>query len=447
MLLRENDRKTAGVDRRSTSLAEASTPVTPFTYHASYPGISKPLKRTLSKRGLKPSLTKDPRCVFEFSQRTKACFERAHAHTLVTSNIFVHRGLADKARLARLLSGKRCHPSPTYVVRGQNELSTLIKGWEPTDKDEHPWCLKAASVNNSLGVAFYPSIASLVQRAGEFFQRVPDKAYIIQPYIEEALLYKKRKCHIRLNVLVVGSCGHVYVHKEPVLHVAPLEYDAATEGNYDNAGVHITNHVAHRKTKVVHGIEVESDGTPRSRVTLNDLEVDTGCPGFAKEAFAKMCDAVREVFQSVVGKGNEFLPAENCFELFGVDFLLKRSKGGQEKESLDFEAIVLEVNSGPGLEGRVDEILCEDILDDTLRIVLDPWHNFITKATTTGCLRSLPRVPFPECPNGYRHLGAFFDKKPKREGMKESPFLVSDAFVKHVNKVLEWTKTLDDTTS
>ena len=172
---------------------------------------------------------------------------------------------------------------------------------------------------------------SLVQRAAEFFGRVPDKAYIIQPYVRETLLYKKRKCHIRLNVLVAGSSGHVYVHREPVLHVAPLEYEATTEGGYDNVGVHITNHVAHRKPKSVAGAEIEAGDSARNRVTLNDLEADLGCPGFAKEAFTKMCGAVREVFQAVVGKGNEFLPTENCFELFGIDFLFKHSKGEKKK--------------------------------------------------------------------------------------------------------------------
>ena len=421
---------------------------TPFTYRAAYPGIGKPLKRALARRGMRPSLTKDPRCVFEFSQRTKACFERAHAHTLVTSNIFVHRGLADKARLATLLAGKRCHPNPTYTVRGHDDLIDLLGKREPSDRDEGPWCLKAATVNNSLGVAFFPSLSNLAQRADEFFQRVRDETYILQPYVKDTVLYRKKKCHVRLNILVVGPAGHVYVHNEPVLHVAPLEYGAAADDGYENAGVHVTNHVAHQHTKTGSGAGVVAD-----RVTLADMEKDLGCPGFASDAFRKMCGAVREIFQSVVGKGNEFLPVENCFELFGVDFLFERTAGGglsvetDEATSSHFEAIVLEVNSGPGLEGRVDEALCEAILEDTLRIVLDPWHNYVLQGELDANTKT---TPTPDCPAGYTYIGAFFEKHEHAEanannGTSESPFLVSDTFLRHAHKVLKWTKTLEDT--
>ena len=131
-------------------------------------------------------------------------------------------------------------------------------------------------------------------------------------------------------------------------------------------------------------------------------------------------------FQSVVGKGNEFLPAENCFELFGVDFLLKRSKGGLEKESLDFEAIVLEVNSGPGLEGRVDEILCEDILMILSVLSLIPGTISSCKLRTQNVSVRCHEYPFQNVRTGIGILGhSLLIKNQKCEGMKESPFLVS----------------------
>lgn len=58
----------------------------------------------------------------------------------------------------------------------------------------------------------------------------------------------------------------------------------------------------------------------------------------------------------------KFLPMPNAFELFGFDFLLDK----------EMQPYLLEVNEGPALEGHCKPEVCQKVVEDTLRIVLDP---------------------------------------------------------------------------
>jgi hypothetical protein len=381
-----------------------------FTYRLAYPGVHAPATRCFQRRGMRPSLPKDPRCVFEFAQRSRATFQRAHGHTCVTNNIFVHRGLADKARLACVLSAMPADaappfPAPSFVGDGPVALMHAAAG--DTSHRNGPWCIKAASVNNSLGLHFFPSWAALRDGLEEFCARhAEERAFVVQPYVADRLvLYHGRKCHVRLNVLVAGRQGHVFVHRTPVVHVAQAVFEPAA---YEDRAVHITNHVASHTTA--------------SRVTLAHVGEDAGVDALATCAFDAMCDSVARLMRGLVGHGNEFLPTENCFELYGFDFFLQHTDEGV------LRPVLLEVNSGPGLEGRVDERLCEEIIEDTLQLVLDPWHD---PAAAVG------KAP---CPAGYRALGPFFGTPSPQRPLD----VASATFLAHLEKVRRFERRLDD---
>ena len=404
-----------------------------YKFHVSYPALNAPAKSCFRRRSVMPTLPFDKRCIFQFATRTKSTFKRIHSHTMVGSNFFLHSGLCDKAKLATVLQ-QHCNergiapsivPSPTLVGSEYTSLAKQI--YRLTTDAQHiaeaegtPWCLKASNVNNSLGVKFYPSLQALASDLKRFVSTVKDKSYLIQPYVRHTLKYKSRKCHVRVNVLVVGGRAHVYVHRDCVVHVAMAVAETDTE-NFDDDRVHITNHASNNKAR----------GTALS---LAELEADAQVDGLADWLFSRFCNAVREVFVALEGRGDLFLPVENSFEIFGADFLVVEDQpwaSGAER----YGCRLLEINSGPGLEGRVDPTLCECILDDTLKIVFDPWYNALRRASASprdlGLWQQLDTAP-RRIPDGYQYVGALAPNS------AASSFLVSKAFEKYASRLYQF---------
>jgi hypothetical protein len=91
-----------------------------------------------------------------------------------------------------------------------------------------------------------------------------------------------------------------------------------------------------------------------------------------------------------------FVPAPNAFEVFGFDFLLSergmsqytgetgpvagepRPVGAQDVGPWP---VLLEVNGGPALEGAAWPELCREVVEDTLRVAVDPWLNAMKQAS------------------------------------------------------------------
>ncbi len=395
-----------------------------YKYHVSYPSLNRPMKINFNtaSRGLSPTLPRDKRCIFQFATRTKTSFKRIHSHTLVGSSYYLHSGLCDKSKLAQVVEAyfrscqqqtgnddkgnttvnnsatiqcttntnpiyaKTCFiPSPSFVGSNYVALTKqiyhlLVKNTDNPNEHtgntmEQPWCLKAANVNNGLGVKFYKNLNTLASDMKQFTMDVKDKSYIIQPYIQNTLKYQNKKCHIRLNFLVVGGRAHIYVHRDCVVHVAakaavPAGRARTHKDAYDDHAVHLTNHVAKKGLSNNNSMSTQQH-IPTKIITLLDLEKDRNVPNLANCLFEDMCNVIKQVFAILNGRGDLFLPVENTFEMFGADFLVQTN---ENNETGKYKCILLEINSGPGLEGRVNPELCTKIMNDTLKIVFDPWY-------------------------------------------------------------------------
>ena len=325
--------------------------------------------------------------------------------------LFLHSGLCDKAKLATVLQ-EHCNergialcivPSPTMVGSDYTSLAKHIyrlstNAERMAQAEQTPWCLKASNVNNSLGVKFYPSLQALTSDLRRFVATVKDKSYLIQPYIRNTLKYRSRKCHVRVNILVVGGSAHVYVHRDCVVHVA-ASVAATDNDDFDDDLVHITNHASKPNT----------DG---GALSLTELEADAQVDGLADRLFSLFCNTVRQVFAAMEGRGDLFLPCRELFRAFGADFLVVEDNPGSNGAER-FGCRLLEINSGPGLEGRVDPTLCESIVDDTLKIVFDPWYNTLRRASASpvdlGLWQQLDAAP-ATVPDRYHYLGALAPK-------------------------------------
>ena len=260
------------------------------------------------------------------------------------------------------------------------------------DSASGPWVLKAAETNNALGVVIFHNAGDLMRKL-EDLDNEPEPSFagsrgsskrvsenhVLQRYITRPFLLDSAKFHLRINVLVVGhsdnSCCEVYVHSGIVAHVSTQHFVSSSEDKF----VHVTNHSVQRA----------HPDYDRSKHTLDLSELERrvvasrgdSWKGFGEEIFTQACKIVAGVFKVATQRPRDFRPMNSCFEVFGFDFLPMECDlvGNQDSHTPQSSAFpvklqLLEINGGPALEGAARPDICRKVVDDVLRVVLDPWY-------------------------------------------------------------------------
>ena len=178
---------------------------------------------------------------------------------------------------------------------------------------------------------------------------------IIQKYLDNPLLYKKRKFDIRCFALL-DSNFNLYYCKEGHLKGSSELYNVENTNKF----IHITNYSFQKKSssfaKYEYGNEISYDSFKQF------LEEE----GFPSDKFNKVIEDMKFLikisFKSVsqkIYKTSEVL----CFELFGYDFIIDN----------EFKPWILEINNNPGLgiSSPVIKKIIPRMLDDAFRLTLD----------------------------------------------------------------------------
>ena len=178
---------------------------------------------------------------------------------------------------------------------------------------------------------------------------------IVQKYLDNPLLYKKRKFDIRCYVLVDGNLN-VYFCREGHLKGSSEFYDINTTNKF----IHITNHSLQKKSAKFEQYEY---GNEMSYADFKKFMKEEQIP---LEKFNNMIEdmkiLVKISFKSVGKKLLKVTPVF-CFEIFGYDFILDN----------DFRPWILEINNNPGLgiSSPVIQKLVPRMFDDALRLTID----------------------------------------------------------------------------
>ena len=178
---------------------------------------------------------------------------------------------------------------------------------------------------------------------------------IIQKYLDNPLLYKKRKFDIRCFALLDSNLN-LYYCKEGHLKGSSELYNVENTNKF----IHITNYSFQKKSssfaKYEYGNEISYDSFKQF------LEEE----GFPPDKFNTMIEDMKFLikisFKSVsqkIYKTSEVL----CFELFGYDFIIDN----------EFKPWILEINNNPGLgiSSPVIKKIIPRMLDDAFRLTID----------------------------------------------------------------------------
>ena len=180
---------------------------------------------------------------------------------------------------------------------------------------------------------------------------------IIQKYIEKPLLYKGRKCDMRIWVLLTQSMK-VYVFKEGHLKTCSVEFNI----NSNNAFTHITNYSFQKYNDNFQRFEKGNEVPFSEFQKFIDENYNNKQYKLNKDLMIKVKEIVSISMRSVKEKINKN-NRNHQFEIFGYDFMLDE----------DFNLFLIEINTNPGLEESSPwiKIIVPRMLDDALRLTLD----------------------------------------------------------------------------
>lgn len=255
---------------------------------------------------------------------------------------------------------------PTVSVSHPPEMDPvqLVEAMQKKGSYSSDYVIKHSRGANGNDIFIARGIDELSEKLHLTRDKIPKDTgtWLVQQYIGDIVLANKRKFTLRVNVLAVGNLC-VYVHDQILCHIAPSEYGRPGDVSGD-----ITNRL-HNAT-----IGGETVTLPR---LFHDYPISENAKGGLwdrskgeEQCCQRLLEACREsvasIFELARSKDTKskttgaFLPTENCFEVFGFDFLPK-SNG---------ELTLLEINDGPCLASvampEVHRCLIQEILEITL---------------------------------------------------------------------------------
>ena len=222
------------------------------------------------------------------------------------------------------------------------------------------WLLKRTNFNRGREIKIFSNLNSIINEIEEAKNDFRCKFLILQKYIEAPLLYNNRKFDIRIWVLFTYTTSNyrleVYVFKQGHLKACSEPFDINSEDLF----VHLTNYSVQKYNKNFSKIEI---GNEISFETFqNELDKQGKNINFYNTVFPKITRIIAITANAAKSKIN-ILNRQNCFEIFGYDFILDKN----------FEPFLLEINTNPGYEisSPLIEMLVPRMIDDAFRLTID----------------------------------------------------------------------------
>ena len=178
---------------------------------------------------------------------------------------------------------------------------------------------------------------------------------IIQKYLDNPFLYRKRKFDIRCFVLIDWNLN-VFFCKEGHLKASSLLYDV----NNINKFIHITNHSLQKKSSKFEQFET---GNEISYNNFKKFLIEENIPLEKFDNMIKKMKLLIEISLKSVGEKLFGIQPVLCFEIFGYDFILDN----------EFNPWILEINNNPGLSISSPLIakIIPRMIDDAFRLTID----------------------------------------------------------------------------
>jgi hypothetical protein len=236
------------------------------------------------------------------------------------------------------------------------------------------WLLKRDNLNRGRKIKVLSSLDDIIKEINTLFEQKSTNNLLIQKYLEEPLLYHKRKFDIRIWVLftyiITENKYEVYVFKEGHLKACSDEFNIDS----DDLFIHLTNYSVQKYNKNFSKTEIGNE------ISFNDFQKELNEKNqkegknlidFRKNIFPEIIKIIARSANAIKGKIN-LSNRNNCFELFGYDFIL----------DINYRPFLLEINTNPGYEesSPLIKMLVPRMIDDALKLTIDKEFDTTYKA-------------------------------------------------------------------
>ena len=182
--------------------------------------------------------------------------------------------------------------------------------------------------------------------------------FVIQKYIENPMIIYKRKFDIRQWVLVTHlNPLTLWMWEEPYLRFSAEDYDI---DNFSNIYSHLTNNSIAKYSEKYKSESLIKEDMWELDYFKKYLKENYNKENIWDEIYEKMKNAIICSFDS--GK-HEIVYRENCFELYGYDFMIDN----------EFNVFLIEINSSPAMDysTSITEKLVQEMSENLIQIVID----------------------------------------------------------------------------
>eukprot|EP00605_Chrysophyceae_sp_TOSAG23-4_P001153 GSChrysophyteH1.ASY1.ANO1.1260.1 assembled CDS len=250
------------------------------------------------------------------------------------------------------------HPGRITRVPDEGEDEDEDEG-KNRNKKRNRWILKPSVTNKGMDISLCHDWDSFL----DALEMTPDiREWVLQRYIERPLLVRGYKFHLRVYILCVGALK-VYVFDQILMLLAAHQY---AEGDGDDIYRHLSN--------TARAVEDVNFSERKFVKVFDDLPfyMQRECPhlmrgmdgpALLKTIRDKTHSITAELFRAFENEYTVFAPMPNCFEIFGLDFMV------DEALNVSF----LEANPGPDFKqtgGRLKGLI-NQLWEQTLTLVVD----------------------------------------------------------------------------
>uniref|UniRef100_A0A1A9W5I2 Tubulin glycylase 3B n=1 Tax=Glossina brevipalpis TaxID=37001 RepID=A0A1A9W5I2_9MUSC len=279
----------------------------------------------------------------------------------------------------------RCKLKCTY-----RELNEYVKKVKPiiTRLDEkrpdykfdgcrNMWILKPGYQCRGLNIIIRNNIDEILNWANNHMSR----RYIVQKYIEQPLLIYRTKFDIRQYMLVYirESTVQIWLYKDCYLRFSSQEY---TMDDLREV-IHLTNNSVQKKYK---NKTTRDPRLPRSNMwSLEQFKAFIDMQSLPDNVWENQVYAgfKQNLTAVVLASLDETNLCENCFELYGCDFMLDEQ----------YNPILIEINSTPDLSPstEVTARICPMVMIDVIKVVIDLSRN---NRASTGLFQKIFEINY-----------------------------------------------------
>ena len=113
-----------------------------------------------------------------------------------------------------------------------------------------------------------------------------------------------------------------YFHRDVVAHISTKTYDPS---DWNDTQRHITNHCVQSQFETFdrsRNTTLLQDGV---RVALSQAHGEDKAKRMIHEIYTQIKQITQEIFRAFEMKRKLFLPMPNCFEIFGLDFIVDQN--------------------------------------------------------------------------------------------------------------------------